>query len=51
MRQCAIEWLSEIPSDELLDYLPQLLEALKHETWAASPLTKLLLHRSLACPR
>ena len=38
-------------SDELLDYLPQLLEALKHETFSTSPLARLLIQRSLASPR
>ena len=51
VRQCAIDWMSEIGSDELVDYLPQLLEALKHETWSVSPLAKLLLQRSLQSPR
>ena len=51
VRQCAIDWMAEIGSDELVDYLPQLLEALKHETWSVSPLAKLLLQRSLQSPR
>jgi hypothetical protein len=51
VRQVAIEWMSSVSSDDFVDYLPQLLEALKHETWSASPLAKLLLERSLECPR
>ncbi len=51
VRQCAVEWLAQIHSDELLDYLPQLLEALKHETYSSSPLARLLLQRSLDSPR
>ena len=47
----AIKWLSQVSSDDLVDYLPQLLEALKHETWSASPLAKLMLERSLESPR
>ncbi|GLH17055.1 Uncharacterized protein GBIM_21893, partial [Gryllus bimaculatus] len=38
-------------SDELVDYLPQLVQALKHETWEASPLARFLLERSLTSPR
>jgi phosphatidylinositol-4-phosphate 3-kinase len=51
VRQCAIDWMSEISSDDMVDYLPQLLEALKHETWSVSPLAKLLLQRALKSPR
>lgn len=52
VRQVAIDWLSEkVSSDDLVDFLPQLLEALKHETWATSPLAQLLLERSLSSPR
>ena len=52
VRQVAINWLSEkVLDDDLVDFLPQLLEALKHETWATSPLAKLLLKRSLVSPR
>ena len=36
VRKMAIEWLSSsISTDDYVDYLPQLLEALKHETWSA----------------
>ena len=52
VRQIAINWLSEtVLDDDLVDFLPQLLEALKHETWATSPLASLLLSRSLMSPR
>ena len=52
VRQVAINWLSEkVLDDDLVDFLPQLLEALKHETWATSPLAKLLLKRALVSPR
>ena len=52
VRQVAIDWLSEkVLDDDLVDFLPQLLEALKHETWATSPLAKLLLKRSLISPK
>ena len=52
VRQTAIDWLSEkVMDDDMVDFLPQLIEALKHETWTASPLSKLLLSRSLTSPR
>jgi len=51
VRATAVRWLSSLPSDELVDYLPQLVEAVKHETWSASPLSRLLIHRSLTSPR
>lgn len=51
VRRCAIEWMAEMNNDDIVDYLPQLLEALKHETWSNSPLASLLLERSLSSPR
>ena len=51
VRAAAVAWLSSLPSDQLLDFLPQLVEAVKHETWSASPLSRLLIERSLTCPR
>ena len=52
VRQTAIDWLSnKVLDDDMVDFLPQLLEALKLETWTTSPLAKLLLSRSLATPR
>lgn len=51
VRDMAIKWLLSVSNDDFVDYLPQLLEALKHETWAASPLAKLMLERSLQSAR
>ena len=51
VRDVAISWLNEVSNDDFVDYLPQLLEALKHETWSASNLAKLMLERSLESPR
>ena len=51
VREVAISWLKEVSNDDFVDYLPQLLEALKHETWSASNLAKLMLERSLESPR
>ena len=51
VRQSAVEWLRPILSDELVDYLPQLVEALKLEPFDHSPLMVFLLERSLASPQ
>ena len=51
VRAAAVTWLASLPSDQLLDFLPQMVEAVKHETWSASPLSRLLIQRSLSCPR
>mgnify|MGYP004574622503 CR=1 FL=1 len=51
VREMAVGWIRELSNDELVDYLPQLLQALKHETYEASPLTKFLLERALLSPR
>jgi len=52
VRKMAIDWLSSsVSTDDFVDYLPQLLEALKHETWSASPLAELMFKKSLESPR
>lgn len=51
VREMAVSWIRELSNDELVDYLPQLLQALKHETYEASPLAKFLLERALLSPR
>jgi phosphatidylinositol-4-phosphate 3-kinase len=51
VRHVAVNWLRSLGSDELVDYLPQLVQALKHETWEASPLAYFLLERALTSPR
>ncbi|XP_020281891.1 phosphatidylinositol 4-phosphate 3-kinase C2 domain-containing subunit beta isoform X3 [Pseudomyrmex gracilis] len=51
VREKAVEWIRELSNDELIDYLPQLLQAMKHETYEASPLTRFLLERALLSPR
>lgn len=47
----AVGWIRELSNDELVDYLPQLLQALKHETYETSPLAIFLLERALLSPR
>ncbi|KAG7196586.1 hypothetical protein KM043_013079 [Ampulex compressa] len=51
VREMAVSWIRELSNDELVDYLPQLLQAMKHEAYEASPLTKFLLERALLSPR
>lgn len=51
VRRRAVDWLRPIGVDELLDYLPQLIEALKLETHDHSPLMLFLLERSLQAPQ
>ena len=51
VRATAVSWLSSLPADTLLDFLPQLVEAVKHETWAASPLAYFMIQSSLVSPR
>lgn len=51
VRKLAVKWICGIGSDELVDYLPQLVVALRHETYENSPLAYFLLDRSLTSPR
>jgi phosphatidylinositol-4-phosphate 3-kinase len=47
VREQAVKWISRMNEDELADYLPQLLQALKFDCYEASPLSCFLLGRSL----
>ena len=40
VRGQAVRWLQSITSDELVDYLPQLVQAVKHEAWDSSTLAR-----------
>ncbi|CAH0389985.1 unnamed protein product [Bemisia tabaci] len=51
VRNKAVSWIDPMCTDELIDYLPQLVQALKHETYEKSHLAKLLLKKSLMSPR
>lgn len=51
VRELAVSRIKDLTNDELVDYLPQLLQALKHETYEASPLARFLLERALLSPR
>ncbi|XP_048466523.1 phosphatidylinositol 4-phosphate 3-kinase C2 domain-containing subunit beta-like [Rhincodon typus] len=47
IRQTAAQQIGSIPDDELLDYLPQLVQAVKFEWHLNNPLVELLLNRSI----
>ncbi|KAM5262762.1 phosphatidylinositol 3-kinase C2 domain-containing subunit gamma [Ctenodactylus gundi] len=47
IRKAAVQQLDNLSNDELLDYLPQLVQAVKFEWSLECPLVALLLHRSL----
>lgn len=51
VREKAVEWISKLPTDQLVDYLPQLLESLKHDTYEISAMAKFLLSKCLESPR
>ncbi|NXX90271.1 P3C2G kinase, partial [Centropus bengalensis] len=47
IRRTAVQQIENLSNDELLEYLPQLIQVLKFEWSLESPLVKLLLSRSL----
>ncbi|KAK9759167.1 Phosphoinositide 3-kinase family, accessory domain (PIK domain) [Popillia japonica] len=47
VRRYAVMWMNGLTSDELVDFLPQLVVALRHETYEDSPLSAFLLRRAL----
>ncbi|XP_065702524.2 phosphatidylinositol 3-kinase C2 domain-containing subunit gamma [Patagioenas fasciata] len=47
IRKTAVQQIENLSNDELLEYLPQLVQVLKFEWSLESPLVKLLLNRSL----
>ncbi|XP_065499274.1 phosphatidylinositol 3-kinase C2 domain-containing subunit gamma [Caloenas nicobarica] len=47
IRKTAVQQMENLSNDELLEYLPQLVQVLKFEWSLESPLVKLLLNRSL----
>ncbi|XP_070490549.1 phosphatidylinositol 4-phosphate 3-kinase C2 domain-containing subunit beta isoform X2 [Chironomus tepperi] len=51
VREQAVKWISKMDEDELVDFLPQLLQALKFDCYESSPLACFLLGRSLDSPR
>lgn len=51
VRAHAVQWMAALRSDQLVAFLPQLLQALKHDTYEASPMAEFLLRRALESPR
>ncbi|XP_053310322.1 phosphatidylinositol 4-phosphate 3-kinase C2 domain-containing subunit beta [Spea bombifrons] len=47
VRRTAVQWIDSISDSELLDYLPQLVQALKYECYLDSPLVRFLLKRAI----
>ncbi|CAG9791840.1 unnamed protein product [Diatraea saccharalis] len=50
VRQIAANLIDQMSDDDLCRVLPQLAQALRHETYECSPLAELLLSRALAAP-
>uniref|UniRef100_A0A4W4GEC9 Phosphatidylinositol-4-phosphate 3-kinase n=1 Tax=Electrophorus electricus TaxID=8005 RepID=A0A4W4GEC9_ELEEL len=46
-RHTAVQWMDSISDPELLDFLPQLVQALKYECYLDSPLVRFLLCRAI----
>uniref|UniRef100_A0A8B9RMF0 Phosphatidylinositol-4-phosphate 3-kinase, catalytic subunit type 2 beta n=1 Tax=Astyanax mexicanus TaxID=7994 RepID=A0A8B9RMF0_ASTMX len=46
-RRTAVKWMDTISDPELLDFLPQLVQALKYECYLDSPLVRFLLRRAI----
>ena len=51
VRQTAVQWMEKLSDDELCDYLPQLVQALKYEIYHDSALARFLLRRALGSVR
>lgn len=51
VRSYAVKWVSAMQNDQLVDYLPQLIQGLKHDTYEGSPMANFLLRRALESPR
>lgn len=51
VRATAVEWMEALVDDELCDYLPQLVQALKYEIYHDSSLVRFLVRRALGSVR
>ncbi|XP_022781034.1 phosphatidylinositol 4-phosphate 3-kinase C2 domain-containing subunit beta-like [Stylophora pistillata] len=51
VRDTAVQWMEAVVDDELCDYLPQLVQALKYEIYHDSSLVRFLVRRALASVR
>uniref|UniRef100_A0A8C8SBV1 Phosphatidylinositol-4-phosphate 3-kinase catalytic subunit type 2 beta n=1 Tax=Pelusios castaneus TaxID=367368 RepID=A0A8C8SBV1_9SAUR len=47
VRRTAVHWIDSMSDAELLDYLPQLVQALKYECYLDSPLVRFLMKRAI----
>ncbi|KAM6927530.1 phosphatidylinositol 4-phosphate 3-kinase C2 domain-containing subunit beta [Xenentodon cancila] len=47
LRRTAVQWMDSISDSELLDFLPQLVQALKYECYLDSSLVRFLLRRAV----
>ncbi|XP_033934454.1 phosphatidylinositol 4-phosphate 3-kinase C2 domain-containing subunit beta, partial [Pseudochaenichthys georgianus] len=47
LRRTAVQWMDSITDSELLDFLPQLVQALKYECYLDSALVRFLLRRAI----
>ncbi|XP_028432036.1 LOW QUALITY PROTEIN: phosphatidylinositol 4-phosphate 3-kinase C2 domain-containing subunit beta [Perca flavescens] len=47
LRRTAVQWMDSISDPELLDFLPQLIQALKYECYLDSSLVRFLLRRAI----
>ena len=50
-REYAVKWFSTVNESELCDYLPQLVQALKYESYHKSALAKYLISSALKSPK
>ena len=51
VRETAVLWLNDLTDDDLYDYLPELVQALKYEAYHRSALANFIIKRSLSSPR
>ena len=51
VRKTAVCWLSGLPDDDLCDFLPQLVQSVRHDCYEASAMSQLLLTRAFTSPR
>ncbi|XP_061639904.1 phosphatidylinositol 4-phosphate 3-kinase C2 domain-containing subunit beta [Phyllopteryx taeniolatus] len=47
LRRTAVQWMDSMSQSELLDFLPQLVQAVKSECYLDSPLVRFLLRRAI----
>jgi phosphatidylinositol-4-phosphate 3-kinase len=51
VRKTAVSWLSGLHDDDLCDFLPQLVQSLRHDNYERSAMAELLLRRAVLSPR